>query len=146
MLLEMTDATHQQITQICEKGDELAQQGDCHTAVEHYLKALALVPKPITEWGASTWILTAIGDAYFSLKNYEKARQALLDAMHCPDAIGNPFIHLRLGEVQFEMGNHAKAQDELMRAYMGAGEEIFQEEDKKYFEFIKPAVTHIPLA
>ncbi len=70
----------------------------------------------------------------------------MLDAMYCPDAIGNPFIHLRLGEVQFEMGDHAKAQDELMRAYMGAGAEIFQEEDKKYFEFIKPAITNVPLA
>lgn len=146
MLLEMTDATHRQIAQICEKGDELAQQGDHHSAVEHYLTALALVPEPITEWAASTWILTAIGDALFSLKSYEKARQALLDAMHCPDAIGNPFIHLRLGEVQFEMGNHAKAQDELMRAYMGAGEEIFQEEDEKYFAFIKPVVTGVSLA
>lgn len=140
---EMADATHRQITQICEKGNQLAQQGDYHNAVEEYFNALALVPEPITEWAASTWILVAIGDTFFSLKNYEKARETLLDAMHCPDAIGNPFIHLRLGEVQFEVGNHAKAQDELMRAYMGAGEEIFREEDEKYFEFIKPAVTHI---
>ncbi len=65
MLAEMTDATHQQIAQRCEKGDELAQKGSYHDAVEHYLNALALVPVPITEWAASTWILTAIGDAFF---------------------------------------------------------------------------------
>lgn len=82
MSLEMTDATHQ------------------------HFNTLALVPESITDWVASTWILTAIGDALFSLKSYEKARQALLDVIHCTDAIGNPFIHLRLGEVQFEMGNH----------------------------------------
>ncbi|SHM03275.1 hypothetical protein SAMN02746009_03838 [Hymenobacter psychrotolerans DSM 18569] len=61
--------------------------------------------------------------------------------MHCPDAIGNPLIHLRLGQVQYEMGNFAKAKDELMRAYMGQGEEIFEGEDEKYFTFLKQEVA-----
>jgi hypothetical protein len=57
--------------------------------------------------------------------------------MHCPKAIGNPFLHLRLGQCQFELGNLDRAADELARAYMGAGLEIFDSEDAKYFEFLK---------
>jgi hypothetical protein len=56
--------------------------------------------------------------------------------MRCPEAIGNPFIHLRLGQTQFELGNKDRAADELMRAYMGAGAEIFAEEAPKYLEFL----------
>jgi hypothetical protein len=32
--------------------------------------------------------------------------------MHCPGAIGNPFIHLRLGQAQFELGNLEPASGE----------------------------------
>ena len=37
--------------------------------------------------------------------------------------------------------NLAKAKDELMRAYMGQGEEIFEGEDEKYFSFLKKEVN-----
>jgi hypothetical protein len=57
--------------------------------------------------------------------------------MYCPGAIGNPLIHLRLGQVQYELENFAKSKDELMRAYMCQGIEIFDGEDEKYFNFLK---------
>jgi hypothetical protein len=60
--------------------------------------------------------------------------------MRCPGAIGNPFLHLRLGQVQFELGDLTRAADELTRAYMGAGEDIFQEQAPKYFEFLKTRI------
>lgn len=56
--------------------------------------------------------------------------------MRCPEAIGNPFLHLRLGQCQFEVGNLDRAVDELASAYLGAGEEIYEGADK-YFEFLK---------
>ena len=71
------------------------------------------------------------------MNNYEEAREAFRDVMYCPGAIGNPFIHLRLGQVQFELGNLNRAGDELARAYMGKGEEIFEDEDPKYLAFVK---------
>ena len=65
--------------------------------------------------------------------------------MHCPDAIGNPFIHLRLGQCQFELGNPDRSADELMRAYMGGGPEIFGNDDPKYLEFLSTRATDIQL-
>lgn len=73
----------------------------------------------------------------FLQEAYEHSKAAFSDAMHCPNALGNPFIHLRLGQSQYEPGNMQRAADELARAYMGAGKDIFQEDDPKYFEFLK---------
>ncbi len=81
--------------------------------------------------------MAALGDLYFQARNYDQAVQVLSDAMHCTGAIGNPFLHLRLGQSQFELGNHERAADELCRAYMGAGSDIFAAEDERYFSFLK---------
>lgn len=64
-------------------------------------------------------------------------------AMQCPAAIGNPFLHLRLGQCQFELGNLDRAADELARAYMGAGADIFEGADK-YFAFLKTRLQPPP--
>jgi len=88
-------------------------------------------------WEASTWILAAIADACFLMGKRKSARQALEYAMTCPGAIGNPFLHLRLGQVLFDADEKDAAADELIRAYMGAGAEIFEKDDPKYFEFLK---------
>ena len=58
--------------------------------------------------------------------------------MNCPDAIGNPFLHLRLGQCQFELGDLERAADELARAYLIEGIAIFTDDDQKYLNFVKP--------
>jgi tetratricopeptide (TPR) repeat protein len=133
----LPDAIHVQITNLSEEGDALAEQARYREAIERYIAALGLLPEPKFDWEACTWLLAAIGDANFRGRNYEQAKVSLSDAMHCPGAIGNPFIHLRLGQAQFELGNLERAADELARAYMGGGKEIFSEDDPKYFAFLK---------
>ena len=128
---------HAKVTALSKAGDDLARQAKYREAVEKYIAALELLPEPKTKWEACTWLLAAIGDANFMGKHYEHARLALSDAMHCPGAIGNPFIHLRLGQSQFELGDKKRAADELARAYMGGGKEVFAAEDPKYFDFVK---------
>jgi hypothetical protein len=105
--------------------------------LKKYQAAWDLLPEPKTKWEAATWILAARGDAHFLSGNFIAGRDDLSDAMHCPDAIGNPFIHFRLGQCQFELGNHDRAADELTRAYMGSGYDLFSEADPKYFRFLK---------
>jgi tetratricopeptide (TPR) repeat protein len=136
----LDEQTHAAITQLTEAGDRLVEQRSYDQALDTYHQALDLVPEPITDWEAATWILTAIGETQFFKKDFIKAREALQQAMHCPDAIGNPFIHLRLGQVQFELGDLQRARDELARAYMGAGDEIFDGEDPKYLALVRQAL------
>ncbi len=125
---------------IAEHGTALTDRGDYNAAVRQYIAALKLLPEPVTQWDEATWLLTAIGDVQFLAGRFEEARLALSDCMHCPGAIGNPFIHLRLGETQFELGDLTRAADELARAYMGAGAEIFHQEPAKYFTFLKTKI------
>ena len=136
MDLELAAETHSRIKQLCAQGDRLARERLYDQAVEKYQKAFHLLPEPVTEWEAATWILAAIGDARFLQKDFKNALSPLLDAMHCPGGIGNPFIHLRLGQVQFELGNDLPAKDELARAYMGGGKEIFAAEHPKYWNVV----------
>ena len=142
----LNEETHVQIKKLCAKGDALVEQKDFESALTCYRDALNLVPIPREPWEATTWILAAIGDLHFAAGEMEKALNALEDAVRCVGGLGNPFIHLRLGECCFELGETDRAADELTRAYMGAGREIFEQENPKYFEFlatrIKPPVGH----
>ena len=133
---ELDKSIHERVTILSEEGDSLAEDEDYSAALKKYWEAYDLLPEPKTDWEAATWILAAIGDANFSGDDFVAGRDNLSLAMSCPDAIGNPFLHLRLGQCQFELAELDKAADELLRAYMGAGKEIFEEEDAKYFEFL----------
>jgi tetratricopeptide (TPR) repeat protein len=134
---ELDDELHSQISALCEAGDALAEKGRLDAAIEKYQAAFELVSEPFSEWEASTWILATLGDTYYLKREYVQALDALQRAMHCPGAIGNPFLHLRLGQVQFELADEARAADELTRAYMGGGEEIFEGADPKYLTWLK---------
>ena len=46
-------------------------------------------------------------------------------------------MHLRLGQCHLEIGNREKAVDELTRAYMGGGKDVFDQEEAKYFALVK---------
>jgi tetratricopeptide (TPR) repeat protein len=143
-MAELDDRTHAEIQELSARGDELAEQGDYAHALRIYWKAWDLLPEPRTEWEAATWLLAAIGDANFLGGDFAAGRDNLSNAMHCPNAIGNPFLHLRLGQCQFELGDLDRAADELTRAMMGGGEEIFRDEDPRYAEFLKTRIEPPP--
>jgi hypothetical protein len=135
-MVALPDTVHGEIKRLCAAGDERAEGQDYTEALTSYWAAWDLLPEPKTDWEAATWILVAIGDANYLSGDYVAGRDNLSNAMRCPGAIGNSFIHFRLGQCHFELGNHEGAADELMRAYMSAGREIFDEHDPKYFQFL----------
>jgi tetratricopeptide (TPR) repeat protein len=128
---------HENVKLLCAEGDLLAGRGDYDGALSKYETAWVLLPEPRTKWEAATWVLGAVGDAQFLKGDVVNATETLEDAMRCPNAIGNPFLHLRLGESLFELGKRDRAMDELARAYMVAGSDIFKNEDPKYFAALK---------
>lgn len=142
-MAELPDDVHERIQGLCRGGDAFAEQGDFPAALQQYWAAWDLLPEPQTEWEAATWILGAIGDANFLGEDYLAGKDNLSLAMHCPGAIGNPFLHLRLGQCQFGLGNIERAADELTRAYMGGGSDIFKGADK-YFAFLKTRLQAPP--
>ncbi|KMZ43545.1 MULTISPECIES: tetratricopeptide repeat protein [Bacillales] len=138
--MQLSDSTHAEITVLCKQGDDLVSAGNLEEGKNKYVAALRLLPENHREWAAATWIYVAIGDVHFQLKNYDKAFKCFFNAVQCPEGLGNPYIHLRLGQLYYEQENLEKAADELTRAYMGAGIAIFMEDDPKYLEFLETKI------
>jgi len=132
----LPDDTRDRIRILCADGDELADDEDYPAALAKFWSAWDLLPEPQTEWNAATWILSAIGDVNFLSGDFAAGRDNLAKAMQSPNALGNPFLHLRLGQCNFELGQLDRAADELTRAYMGDGTDIFNDEDPKYWAFL----------
>jgi tetratricopeptide (TPR) repeat protein len=133
---ELPEEIRAELNRLCETGNALVEAGEHYEAIQSFADAWSLIPEPKEAWNAATWVLVALGDTYFLAGHHDHARDALQEAMHCPAAIGNPFIHLRLGQALFELDELDRAADELIRAYMGAGPEIFEPEEPKYLAFL----------
>lgn len=137
---QLSDDIYSQIVLLSKQGDDLAQMGDMEAAKERYITALQLLPEDHTQWNAATWLYVALGDAHFRMGAFDRAHKCFLNAVRCPDGLGNPYIHLRLGQMNLEGGNFDGAADELARAYMGGGIGIFMEDDPKYLEFLETRI------
>lgn len=134
--MELDDDIYEKILKFSEKGDQYLEKLNFSKAILNYTKALELVPLPKQDWDASTWLYTAIGDAYFIDERYEEAITQYYNALNCPEGIDNPYINLKLGEGLFEISDMEKAKEYLLRAYMLDGYQIFNEEDDKYIQLI----------
>lgn len=142
--MELDDALYGEIQALCEQGNSLVESRDFRGALRLFHRSWELLPEPREEWDAATWILSAIGDVHFFLGDYPNVIAAMSNAIRCPEGLGNPFIHLRLGEAAYELGQFERAKDELTRAFMGAGKEIFASEDPKYLEFLRTILQPMP--
>ncbi|KVH35173.1 hypothetical protein WT01_21560 [Burkholderia cepacia] len=135
-MAELDNELYERIGALSDAGDALMEDGDYEGALAKFRAGFDLLPEPKTNWEAGTWLMAAIGDANFLQEDYAAGCDNLGQAMHFPNAIGNPFLHLRLGQCQFELGNLDRAADELMRAYMAGGPELFEDEDPRYLRFL----------
>lgn len=137
---QLDEQIHNQVAALSEEGNALAGKGSYLEAREKFVQAIKLLPEPHQQWEAATWLWTAIGDMHFLLGDAEKTMRCFVNAVHCPGGLGNPFIHLRLGQACFDLGDLDKAADELTRAYMGAGMDIFMQDDPKHLEFLETKI------
>jgi tetratricopeptide (TPR) repeat protein len=136
----MDDARRERIVELCSEGDQLAKQRELASALLKFREALALIPRPVEEHDVALRVLTALGDLCFQLGRFSEGKHALQGAVRS-SGLGIPFIHLRLGQCELELGNPVRAADELARAYKGGGEELFANDDPKYLELVKASPT-----
>lgn len=137
---ELDEALYEQIQELSEAGNALLDEDKFDPAIAKFEEALKLLPEPIQEWDASTWLYASMGDGYFLKGDYAKSAEAFYEAMNCPEGNINPFILLRLGQSLQETGDEENATEYLLRAFMVEGEEIFDDEDPKYFAFLQERV------
>lgn len=140
-MTELPDELHTRIKVLCAEGDAFAKNTAYEEAIAVYNRAWGLVPKPATDWEASTWIMTAIGDACFLGGYYQSGIEALEYAIHCPGGFGNPFVHLRIGQCALEKEIDDLATENLTRAYMLEGKDIFGADSPKYLDYLKTKIA-----
>ena len=136
----MPDNTDVKIQALSDKGNTLMDQGLYKSAVRLFEEAMALVPEPHLDQPTATWLHAAIGDARFLQNDYASAVDCFENAKQCPGGVGNPFVHLRLGQSYFELNQREKAANELAMAYMGDGLTVFEFEDPKYLDFLRTKI------
>jgi tetratricopeptide (TPR) repeat protein len=143
-LPKLPKETLSQIQQLCDSGDECANQEQVSEAFDYYWEAWDLLPEPQYEWDCSMVVLGSIGDLNFACEDYEAGRDNLIEALKCAGALGNPFLHLRLGQCHFELNEMDKANVELRKAYNEGGAEIFEDEEPKFFDLVKAQLAANP--
>ena len=141
-MFELTDSaldktTTDQLRKLCMAGYEYYDQGNYKDAVRSFFKAWALLPKPQTHFQEAGWVLTALGDSYFKMGNYNSGIEALRSAFHCPQTDNNPFIHLRLGQCYYQTEQLDLAKIYLKTAHKLGGDKPFFKEDSCYIDLIK---------
>ena len=134
--MELDPALYEKIKEHSDEGERLFYDGRFPEVLEEYTKALDLIPEPKQRWEASVWVLAAIGDCYFWLKDFGAALGCFRKLMVEYEEYGNPFTRLRYGECLYETGNEELAREHLLAAYAMEGKELFEECDKKYLSVI----------
>lgn len=134
-------AFNKSIDELAEEGNALFDKGKYAKAIEAWQKGLDSLDKPLNAQSEAVWFQTSIADALFMQGEYEKAYTYLFEARSnlSGEGYNNPFVMMRLGQCSYELGK-ADAKEYLMRAYMLAGEDIFENDDKKYLEAIKALI------
>ena len=113
-----------QIRELCYEGYQQFDQKQYKSALRKFYQAWTLLPKPQTQWPQATWVLTAIGDAYYAKGEFSNAIEALNSALHCPDGADNPLIHLRLAQSHQSLGDTATAEARFLSAAASGGKQF----------------------
>jgi tetratricopeptide (TPR) repeat protein len=116
---------------------ERMNANDLESALDALQEALELIPEPKQRWNVTGWVLVAFGECFVRQGDFKLAAPPLQDSMICPGTLGNPWVHLRLGQARYELGEMDRAADELTRAYMGGDRDIFEGHDPKYFALLQ---------
>ncbi len=126
----------QRVRAICQQGYKRFDDGDFSGAIRQFYAAWTQLPKPQTQWQEATWVLTALGDAYYAKGDYDNGRHALESALHCPGGEGNPIVHLRLGQCLYELGDSPAARRQLHRARELGGDAVFRDAAPQYLALL----------
>lgn len=132
----LSDEVADELDNLAVKGDAAFERGAYRNAIKTYQKGIDLIPEPQNRWEAKLWFTAAIADAYWFLDQYQNALAFLDESLQVEGGHANPFIRLRRGQVLYELGQLEEAKVELMKGYKLGGEELFEDEEAKYFELI----------
>jgi len=135
---------NEQLQTLCRQGAKLINLGDYDRAISKYYEALTILPAPIRKGPAATFLNAAIGEAYWKMKDYDRAGEAFGDAFECADGDHNPNIVFRIGQCLVECGHADLSKEYFEMAVRFGGEHLFDEADIKYYYVLHPEAIPQP--
>lgn len=133
----LSDEQADELDKLAQKGDAAFDRGAYRNAIKTYQKGIDLLPEPQNQWEAKLWFTAAIADAYWFQQKYEEALLFLDESLLVEGGHANPFIRLRRGQVLFELDQVEEARAELVKGYKLGGDELFEDEEEKYWNLIE---------
>jgi tetratricopeptide (TPR) repeat protein len=124
------------VDKIAVRGNTLIDKDRYQEAITEFKKGIDLLPPPREQWDAFLWFLCGIGDAQWFMEDHENGLVTWRDAI-LHGGLGNAFVHMRRGQVLFELGDRKEAANELLRALLLGGEQVFETKEPKYLELVK---------
>lgn len=124
---------------LIDKADKLWDKGKYEEAEELYLQGLEKIDDlegdDVEDYYRNAY--GGLGDCCFRRKEYENAKNYFMDAYNYD--YSNPYINMRIGECYVFLDDEEKAKEYLLRAYMMAGEDVF-EGNEPFLDIIKDLI------
>ncbi len=132
-------STPKSIEHLIEKIDEISvhKEKDAETKTNELLEIYESLTDTEKRNKEGRYLIIRIGEVYFSEKKIEEALENFSFVMRFKDTLGNPFLHLRLGQLQYVIQNEERMYDELSRALIMGGESVFEKEDVRFLSMVK---------
>ncbi|CDZ32529.1 Hypothetical protein NGAL_HAMBI1145_13000 [Neorhizobium galegae bv. officinalis] len=134
---ELPDEIHDRVTDLSEQGNDMLDAGNADGAIAVWRSALTLLPEPRQKWDATMWLYASIGDAQQQKGETEEALSSFHQAAASADGYANGFVQLGIGTCLYDLGRLEESTDPLLRAYMAEGEEIFEDSEPRYLDYLR---------
>jgi tetratricopeptide (TPR) repeat protein len=138
--MQLSDSETNAIQREIDRGDEALDDEFFAVAIEHFKKAVSLIPDPKHEFAIALHAFAALGDGYFFSGYHDDAIRAFRQALKAPGGVENGLVWLRLGQVYYELRELDAAADALTRAFALEGQCMFDDEDEKYLTFLSTRI------
>jgi tetratricopeptide (TPR) repeat protein len=120
-----------------EKAYNLMMQKRFAEAELHMKKAWELIPEPKYQWDSSQSTIGNLSEFYLAWGKYDDAKFWAKEVFKCNPLPGDGFPYFFLGKIHYEAEEFEDACKQFKKAYELSGPRAFQEEDQKYFKFLK---------
>lgn len=137
MTKPLPPAIEAEVARLSEEAEDRADDEDDERALALFQAAWGLIPEPKAEYEWALQLLGGVADSQFHLGDYEACRRTMQQALRSGGGPDNPFICLRLGQSHLELGDEPGAANWLTGALMGGGLEMFEDENPKYWAFLR---------
>jgi tetratricopeptide (TPR) repeat protein len=136
MTTELPVSIAGRIERLCAEGEAFVAEARYDAATLRFTTAFRMLPRPQERWRITPRLFASMVDSCFEKGDLESARQAVLAALECPDALDNPALRMKLGVIYFEAGEFEAAREEFASALAKGGKGVFEDEDPKYWDFV----------